>query len=147
MKRGPLLLPVLWLGASLTGYAFTLDIASNEVTEFGQGPRSIYVPGYGEVVFESNLDGVLVVDSGYASTGEMNVPPAATSVSEVPVAATEDTGHVTIASRAIASESGMNDKSVAGVESDPQAGDSVPETASAALGLLGILLFLLRRWR
>lgn len=103
MKHGFPLLPVLLLAASASSHAFSLDIASTEVTKFGQGPRSIFVPGYGEVAFESGLDGALVVDSAYASTGKIDLPPVATSASEPPVTATEDTGYVEIASRSTAS--------------------------------------------
>lgn len=151
MKYGSLLLSALLFGTSVSCLAFTLDIASNQVTEFGQGPLLIFVPGYGEVVFESGLDGALVVDSAYASTGKMDAPPASASASEAPVAATEDAaGYVKIASRASAStadQPATGTDGVAAMKNPPDGGDSVPETASAALGLLGILLFLLRRWR
>lgn len=150
MKHGSSLLPVLLLAASASSHAFSLDIASNEVTKFGQGPRSLFVPGYGEVAFESGLDGAVVVDSAYASTGKIDVPPVATSASEPPVAATEDTGYVEIASRSIASATDQpapGTDPVAALEKPPEGVNSIPETASGALGLLGILLLLLRRWR
>jgi ABC-type Na+ efflux pump permease subunit len=150
MKHGFPLMPVLLLAASASCHAFTLDIASDEITKFGQGPRSVFVPGYGEVAFESALDGALVVDSAYASTGKIDVPTATTTASEPPTAASEDSGYVEIAARSTAS---ANDQTapetapVAAMEKPPERVNSIPETASAALGLLGILLFLLRRWR
>lgn len=48
------------LGASLTCKAFALDVACHETSDFGHGPRSIFLPGYGEVSLES-VDDVVVV--------------------------------------------------------------------------------------
>ncbi len=150
MKHGFPLLPILLLSASASSPAFTLDIASNEVTKFGQGPRSVFVSGYGELAFESGLDGALVVDSAYASTGGIDVPTATTTASEPPAVATGDSGYVEITSRHTASatdQAAAGTGPVAAMEKPPEGVNSIPETASGALGLLGILLLLLRRWR
>jgi hypothetical protein len=150
MKRGFPLLPVLLFAASAAAHAFTLDIAGDGIEEFGRSPRSISVPGYGEVTFESGLDGALVVDSAYASNGEINFPPVATSVSKPQAAVTEVAEYVEISSRSTVpatDQPAAETDRVAGKTKPPEGLNSVPETASAALGLLGILLFLLRRWR
>ena len=154
MKRGIPLLPVLLLGALAASHAFTLDIASNEVTEFGQGPRSIFVPGYVEVAFESGLDGALMVDSAYASTSRIEVPPPS---GETPVepsidetAADTDPGYVKIANRKTSGQSPARQvttfQPADSQHENPQGGwNAVPEAASAMLGLIGTLILLRRR--
>jgi hypothetical protein len=149
MKRLSPLLPALMLGATAASHAFTLDIASHDIAEFGQGPRLVFVPGYGEVVFESGLDGVLVVGSAYASTDRIEMPPvaaeAAAETSHPNAGPDADSGFVKITSRAT-SELPLSLHPVdAALQNPPDGWNAVPEAASAALGLVGTLMLLLRR--
>ena len=149
MKRGFPLLTFLLLGVSAASHAFTLDIASHEVTEFGQGPRSIFVPGYGEVAFESFLDGVLVVDSAYASTDRIELPPPSIADAAEPctdiTAAGNNPGFVEIANRSNPDLSPPLHPVDGSIDNPPDGWNAVPEAASATLGLVGTLFLLLRR--
>lgn len=152
MKRGLHFLSAFWLCASLAAHAFTLDIASTEVTEFGQGPRSIFVPGYGEVTFESGLDGALVLDSAYASTERIEVPApsdasgADPSIPSCMTAANPDLEKIanrisTVPIRRASSLEVADDS----IQNPPGGWSAVPEAASATLGMCGMLMLLLRR--
>jgi hypothetical protein len=152
MKRGHRLLSAVWLCVPLAAHAFTLDIASTEVMEFGQGPRSIFVPGYGEVTFESGLDGELVLDSAYASTDRIEVPApsevsgADPSIGSVMTAANPDLVKISnrISTAPIRRASSL--QLVEGPMQNASDGlNAVPEAASATLGLLGMLMLFLRR--
>jgi hypothetical protein len=153
MKRGFPILPVLFLGAWISAHAFTPDIAGDGVAESGQGPRSIFVPGYGEVAFESPLDGVLVVDSAYASTDRINVPPPSGDAAAEPTsdntAAGEEPGFVKITNRNVSEPPVHLHAAVHPVDdviqTPPGTWNAVPEAASATLGLIGTLMLLLRR--
>ncbi|RPJ33248.1 MAG: hypothetical protein EHM17_10970 [Verrucomicrobiaceae bacterium] len=133
MKRSLLIFVALLLGAAASSRAFTLDFANHELTESGHGPYSVFVPGYGEVVFENGLDGALVIESAYASTGGFELPAAHFKTESVEVAF--DTG-----------EPASPDFTTSSAEELPAAEwNAVPEAASATLGLVGMLLLALRR--
>lgn len=153
MKRGLPLLSVMLLGATVGAHAFTPDIAGDGIAEFGRGPRSLFVPGYGEVTFESPLDGVLVVDSAYASTDRINLPPSsgepAAEAASANTAADADPGFVKIANRNASDVPARLHAAVHPVDhaihNPPGTWNAVPEAASATLGLIGTLMLLLRR--
>jgi hypothetical protein len=152
ITRGLFLFVALQFG-TVTSHAFTMDIVSQEVGDFGQGPSSIFVPGYGQVVFESVLDGTLVLDSAYASTERIDVPPPASRESGIH----DFTGHTqTVADPVfveIYSRTGKMTTSLSAtlhpaddpLENPPGGWNAVPEAASATLGLIGTLLLFLRR--
>jgi MYXO-CTERM domain-containing protein len=155
MKPGFQLIAALFAGAATFTQAFTLDIASTEVTEFGRGPRSILVPGYGEVTFESGLDGALVVDSGYASTDLIKIPASA---GETGALRNEEDATIHDANpslvkmvnrgnsiSALLPQSSSLEPLSESSRNPPDGLIAVPEAASAALGLLGMLMLLLRR--
>lgn len=152
MKLGFPLLPVMLLGATVAAHAFTPDIAGDGIAEFGRGPGSLFVRGYGEVMFESPLDGVLVVDSAYASTDRINLPPPsgepAAEVDEDNTTADENPGFVKIANRNASELPTRLHVAVHPVDDAIQNPEdtlnAVPEAASATLGLIGTLLLLLR---
>lgn len=152
MKRGLHFLSALWLCAPLTAHAFTLDIASTDVTEFGQGPRSIFVPGYGEVTFESGLDGALVLDSAYASTERIEVPAPSDASGTDPstgsamTAANPDLVKISNRISSVPIRRASSPQATDGMIQNPPGGwNAVPEAASATLGLCGMLMLLLRR--
>jgi len=149
MKRLPPLLPVLLLGASAAGHAFSLDIACDDIAEFGQGPRLIFVPGYGEVVFESGLGGVLVVGSAYASTDRIELPPADTGADAGPSkhqsGTVPDPGFAKLSNRAKRDLPLILHPVDTTLQNPPDGWNAVPEAASASLGLVGTLMLLLRR--
>jgi len=130
-----------------------LGIAGDGTGDFGQGPRSIQVTGYGEVVFESGLDGALVVDPAYASTEQIEMPQTATGESMAKPSAEEasgaaDHGFVKITNRTPVLSHPVQvalqpvDPSL---ENQAEEWNAVPEAASATLGLIGTLLLFLRR--
>lgn len=153
LKCGLIFMATLLLGVPVVCHAFTLDIASHEIGEFGQGPRAIFVPGYGEVIFESGLDGILVVDSAYASTQGFEIPPPAprelgAHPTTVGAEAEADPGFVKITSRTPnnpASLAATPHPAGDSLENPPGGWNAVPEAASATLGLIGTLLLFLRR--
>jgi hypothetical protein len=149
MKRETFISLVLLLCGSVASQAFTLDIESQETGEPGQGPRSIFVPGYGEVAFESALDGALVVDSAYASTNGIETPPPMHETPTEDAAAGKNPGVVEITHRMTPSLSPPLQVALhpvdAVLENPPEGWNAVPEAASATLGLVGTLLLLLRR--
>lgn len=153
VRCGLFLFPVLLSCCPVVCHAFTLDIASHEVAEIGQNPRLLYATGYGEVVFESGLDGTLVVASAYASTEPINVPPAASVefvVESSPVngVAHENQGFVEIANRTpnLSTPLRITPHPVDTTLKNTSGGwNAVPEAASATLGLFATLLWFLRR--
>lgn len=152
MKSGFLLPAALLLGLSADCGAFSPCIASHESAGSGEEPHSIFVPGYGEVVFESGPDPVLVVDSAYASTREMDAPPMRAEQTEekspARAAADGQPEFVTISNRANGTTASWNNPSQTGDAAGQNPEDErnvVPEAASATLGLVGTLLLLLRR--
>ena len=141
-------IPVVALFGALisNGHAFTLDAAGYEGGDMAKDPFSVLVPGYGEVVFESDLGAPLVVDPAYGNgKGFKGASLRFNPQDAVKISSPGRTnGETILASR---------DFSVAfqseGDGSEPHATvwSAIPEPATAGLGLLGISALLLGRRR
>lgn len=144
--------PVLLLCIPVACQAFTLEIASHEIVESCQGPRSLYVRGYGEVVFEAGLDGALVVDPAYASTGRIEVAPPTSGESAAAPSTEDANGAADQACVKITNKTPVLSQTTQdalqpfdpALENPADGWNSVPEAASATLGLIGTLLLFLR---
>jgi hypothetical protein len=164
MKNKPLLVPALLLGASLACSAFTLDFAGYEGVQFAQNPRSIFVPGYGELVFEAGLDSELVVNSAYLNDNGFGAPSLSFDQDDAVKITFKGAEPLNVDFDFV----GVSAGEVFVVQEDlftPQAflvtlqgGDdgagvyavswnAIPEPAAASLGLIGATLLVLRRRR
>lgn len=59
------LIAALVAGLPMASSAFTLDAIGYEGSELSLNPVSVFVPGYGELIFEAAVGSVLVVNSAY----------------------------------------------------------------------------------
>jgi hypothetical protein len=150
MRRNPLLLSAILLCNAAVCFAYTPDLVGHGRGERVHGLRSVFVRGYGEVIFETRFDPVLVIDPAYATAG--------TSGSWLPSRDGDDT--LKIALHPVNPPHWLVDKT--GDDrlhlrlNEPMAHDAgaagrltvhanaIPETAAAAVGLLGMLLLLRR---
>ncbi len=145
-------------------HAFTLDFAGHSAGEFVQSPRAIFVPGYGEIIFEHGLGSTLVVSSGYPDAGGHFAPTADFDPPE-PVNIILDDPKPLHREGDFMADGGGKELPASGdlppprsfPPSLPAAGDGVgvratawnaiPKATAAALGLIGILLLAKRRKR
>ena len=65
MKMKIPLIAALVAGLPMASSAFTLDAVGYEGSELSLNPLSIFVPGYGIVIFEAAAGSTLVVNSAY----------------------------------------------------------------------------------
>ncbi|MDP3851140.1 MAG: hypothetical protein Q8Q59_11595 [Luteolibacter sp.] len=163
MKTPPLLIALL-LGASAVSPAFTLDFVGYEGVEFTQSPLSIYIPGYGELVFETGLGSTLVVNSAYLNDNGFGAPALDFDQNEAVKITFAGLEPLNVDFDFVGVSSGESFV----VQKDlftPQAflvtfqggGDgaglyaiswnAVPEPASATLGMIGAMMLVLRRRR
>lgn len=141
----------LLFGALLsTGDAFTLDAAGYQGGDLARDPLSLRVAGYGEMVFESDRGAPLVVTSGYESVSVPRAIPLNFELREVV--------KLSVSGKASDEYSvSMSDfQSFAGISTTNQDKEvkvstsvwkTIPEPASAGLGLAGMLLLLMGRRR
>lgn len=144
---------VALLGALVSvGHAFTLDAAGYEGGDLAKDPFSVLVPGYGEVVFESDLGAPLVVDSAYGNGKGFEGTSLRFNPLDVVKISSQVQSGVRMASNGDAILSSQDFPMV-----DQAAGDgrgprvnvwnAIPEPATAGLGLVGIAALLLGRRR
>ncbi len=74
MKTKTALVAVLLGLVPATGSAFTLDAVGYEGGVLSRNPFSVFVPGYGELVFETGPNSSLVVDSAYRNDNGFGGP-------------------------------------------------------------------------
>lgn len=74
MKMKLPLLAALVAGLPMASSAFTLDAVGYEGAELSLSPLSIFVPGYGFVIFEAVPGSALVVDSAYENDNGFGGP-------------------------------------------------------------------------
>jgi hypothetical protein len=65
MKRTFVLVAAAVIVSIHLSSAFTLDAVGYNGSELAQTPASIFLPGYGELIFEAAEDNILVVSSAY----------------------------------------------------------------------------------
>ncbi|MGL4398519.1 MAG: hypothetical protein ACRCXD_01510 [Luteolibacter sp.] len=68
------LLAALVAGSPMASSAFTLDAVGYEGAELSLSPMSIFVPGYGLVIFEAVLGSTLVVNSAHENDNGFGGP-------------------------------------------------------------------------
>jgi hypothetical protein len=164
MKLKSLLVAALF-GATLTiGSAFTLDAVGYEGGTLENNPFSIFVPGYGELVFEAVNGSSLVVNSAYQNDNGFGGPSLSFDENEIVKVTFNGDEPLNVDFDFVGQSAGESFV----IEKDlltPQAflvtlrgqGDgaglyamswnTVPEPSSAALGILGTALLVLRRRR
>lgn len=164
MKLKSLLVAALF-GATLTvGSAFTLDAVGYEGGTLENNPFSIFVPGYGELVFEAVNGSSLVVNSAYQNDNGFGGPSLSFDENEIVKVTFNGDEPLNVDFDFVGQSAGESFV----IEKDlltPQAflvtlrgqGDgaglyamswnTVPEPSSAALGILGTAILVLRRRR
>jgi hypothetical protein len=65
MKMKLLLVAALVAGLPVISSAFTLDAVGYEGDVLSLNPESVFIPGYGELIFEAAVGSALVVNSAY----------------------------------------------------------------------------------
>lgn len=152
-------------GATLTiGSAFTLDAVGYEGGVLESNPFSIFVPGYGELVFEAVNGSSLVVNSAYQNDNGFGGPSLSFDENEVVKVTFNGDEPLNVDFDFVGQSAGESFV----IEKDlftPQAflvtlrgqGDgaglyamswnTVPEPSSAALGILGATMLAFRRRR
>ncbi len=161
MKMILTLIVALVIGMRPAASGFTLDAVGYEGGGLRASPLSMWVAGYGEVVFESELDTALVVHSAYQND----------LVSELPELGFQPHQAVRIVFKGLGSPASGGATAegstahISEIRNPPPAPDArfatlddqttgaaeaaaaIPETASGLLGMLGVLLLFLRRGR
>ncbi|MES2660069.1 MAG: PEP-CTERM sorting domain-containing protein [Verrucomicrobiota bacterium] len=74
MKMKTSLVAALLLGMPAISSAFTLDFAGYQGGDLSTNPVSIFVPGYGELVFQAAVGNTLVVNSAYENDNGFGGP-------------------------------------------------------------------------
>lgn len=164
MKMKTPLVAAVSLAAMSIGSAFTLDAVGYVGGVLDQNPFTVFVPGYGELVFEAAPGTSLVVNSAYRNDNGSGAPsmnfdagesvkitfngaePLNVEFDIVGQSAGEsfviDNGVFTPQVFLVSLKGGTDGAGLSAVS-----WDAVPEPASATLGLLGGMMLLLRRRR
>lgn len=136
-------LPLVWLTAALAPLcgAFSLDAVGYEGGDLAPCPLTMMVPGYGEVVLESDQGLMLVLNPAYASGGCCAAAPLRFDQADaVKVSFHAGSGGLPVV--------GAGDEASATPASSTAGGwRAIPEPASAGLGLIGLMLLFLARRR
>ena len=164
MKTKTAFVAALLALAPAIGGAFTLDAVGYEGGVLNQNPFSVFVPGYGELVFEAGPDSTLVVDSAYRNDNGFGGPSLNFDQDESVKITFNGPEPLNVDFDFVGQSAGESFV----IEKDlftPQAfvvtlkgqGDgaglyamswnAIPEPSSALLGLLGSLMLVLRRRR
>jgi hypothetical protein len=161
--KTPLVAALLGMTLSV-GSAFTLDAVGYEGGILEQNPFSVFVPGYGELVFEAVPGSSLVVNSAYQNDNGFGAPSLSFDQNEAIKVTFNGAEPLNVDFDFVGQSAGESFV----IEKDlftPQAfivthrgqGDgaglyamswnAVPEPTSATLGILGSMLLVLRRRR
>jgi hypothetical protein len=164
MKITTPLIAVLSAMAMSIGSAFTLDAVGYTGGALSQNPYSVFIPGYGELVFEAGPGFSIVVNSAYQNDNGFGGPSLSFDPNESVKITFVGADPLNVDFDFVGQSAGESFV----IEKDPftpQAfqvklqdhGDgaglhaiswiSIPEPASAALGLLGSMALVLRRRR
>lgn len=149
-------------GFPFVASGFTLDAVGYEGSELARNPPSIFLPGYGEVVFDAGTQDPIGVTPAYQNeSGDGGSKPSfqpnqAVRILQVDSAAPEEVQdytrqdfgmHTDPFNPRLAVTRDSRHLNEAGIQLTALKTQSIPETASGVLGLLGtvILIFLRRR--
>lgn len=139
---------VALLGALMSiAHGFSLEAAGYEGGALAKEPYSVWVPGYGEVVFETEIGAALVVDPAYGNGHGFGGSALSFEPDDlVRIDFSDPSGDGTAAAATIPP---VQDLEVMGSGSGPRASvwNAVPEPATAGLGLVGMVALLLGRRR
>ncbi len=146
-------LPVVALFGGLIsmGDAFTLDAAGYEGGALARDPFSVLIPGYGEVVFETETGAPLVVDPAYANGIRFGGSPLIFEPDDlVKVGFPPPSGDGMPPAAAgfppqYAQSVFQGGDDASGLQANVW--NAIPEPASAGLGLVGVVALLLGRRR
>lgn len=150
MKTKALLVAAIYGSTMSLGSAFTLDAVGYDGTGLAANPYSIFVTGYGEVVFETPKGSALVLNSGYQNQMVSTAPAVSFEPKQaVKIAYKQrdpgrsDGARIDLRAAAIPEADKTTSVRFAGPSGE---GAGIPEPASMILGLLGsIVLLVLRR--
>jgi len=136
------------LGALMPiAHGFSLEAAGYEGGALAKEPYAVWVPGYGEVVFETEIGAGLVVDPAYGNGRGFGGSALSFEPDDlVRINFGDPSGNGTGVAAAIPS---VQDFEVLGTGSGPRGSvwNAVPEPATAGLGLVGVAALLLGRRR
>ncbi len=166
MKMKIPLIAALVAGMPVISSGFTLDAVGYAGSELSLNPVSVFVPGYGELIFEAAVGSVLVVNSAYQNDNGFGGPslnfdqneairitfnglePLNVDFDFVGVSAGESfvvqKDLFTPQAFLVTLQGGGNGAGLYAVSWNTQA---VPEPTSALLGLIGTAVFAFRRRR
>ena len=164
MKLKTPLLAVLFGIPLSVGNAFTLDAVGYSGGNLEPMPFSVFVPCYGEVMFETGSDSALVVSSAFEEKdgfgGEalsFDKTDAVRIIFDDKPSATPAGNHdstragasFTIGRSSLLQQAfpGSHAKPATGAATPSKGWNAVPEPASVALGFMGCTLLLMRRRR
>ncbi len=159
MKRTFVLVAAAVIGSIRLSSAFTLDAVGYNGSELAKTPASIFLPGYGELIFEAAEDNILVVSSGYQNDNNSADPELnfdekdaikITANGREPLNIDLDFVPPSVAgvSKPQALEVILKASSEgAGLKSIKPTSANIPEPTSIALGLLALSGLIIRRSR
>ncbi len=144
-------------GFPLVASGFTLDAVGYQGSELALNPPSIFLPGYGEVVFDSGSEDPIGVNPAYqnvsdpAGTIPVFHPSQAVRIQHVDSNALEESIDFEMRTDPISARLATVDDGVhlnaAGIHLSALETESIPEAASAVLGLLGMMILIFLRSR
>lgn len=168
MKMKTPLVAALLAGMPAICGAFTLDAVGYGGSELSLNPHSVFVPGYGELIFEAAASSALVVNSAYENDNGFGGPslnfdqdeaikitfngpsPVNVDFDFVGVSAGEtfvvQKDLFTPQAFIVTLQGGGDGAGLYAVSWNIQP-DAVPEPTSAMLGMIGTAVFVLRRRR
>jgi MYXO-CTERM domain-containing protein len=166
MKMKAPLVAALMLGLPAMSNAFTLDAVGYEGSELSLDPVTVFVPGYGDLVFEAASGSTLVVNSDYENDNGFGAPALSFDSNESVKITFKGADPMNVDFDFVglsADETFLVEKDAttpqtyfltlkgcgdgAGLYSISWCAQSVPEPSSAMLGLIGAGYFALRRRR
>lgn len=166
MKMNLPLVAVLVAGLPMASSAFTLDTVGYEGAELSLSPLSIFVPGYGFVIFEAAPGSTLVVNSAYENDNGFGGPSLSFDQNETvkitfgglePLNTDFDFVGLSVGESFVVQKDLFTPQAFlvtlqgggdgAGLYAVSWNAECVPEPTSAMLGLIGTAVFAFRRRR
>ncbi len=166
MKMKIPLLAVLLAGLPCAASAFTLDAVGYGGSELSLNPVSVFVPGYGELIFEAAVGSAIVVNSAYENDNGFGGPSLSFDQNEAikvtfngltPLNVDFDFVGLSVGESFVVQKDLFTPQAFlvtfqgsgdgAGLYAISWNTETVPEPTSAMLGLIGTAVFAFRRRR